>query len=136
MNEIQLSKALGLVSIVIGAAELFAGRRLTKALGLPVPAEFVKYVLGPREIINGFVAIAHPDEAGPIGVRIAGDALDLAILGNALLPRNKMRHLAALATIAVIGVTVLDMAAATALARRETRALSTARRTRVKQILA
>jgi hypothetical protein len=136
MNDIQMSKGLGLLSLAIGGAELFAGRRLTRALGLPVPSAFVKFVLGPREIVNGFVAMAHPDKAGPIGTRIAGDALDLAILGTALLPVNRKRNLAALATIAVVGVTILDMAAATALARRETKALATARRTRVKRILA
>jgi hypothetical protein len=80
--------------------------------------------------------MAHPDKAGPIGTRIAGDALDLAILGTALLPVNRNRNLAALATIAVLGVTILDMAAATALAQRESRALATARRTRVKRIMA
>ena len=136
MNDIQLSKMLGLTSIFIGASELFAARQLRNGLGLPVPINFVRWFLGPREIINGFVALAHPDNAGPIGLRVAGDALDLAILGNALLPRNRMRNMAALATIAVVGVTILDMAAATALARRETRAVATARRTRVKKLLA
>ena len=136
MNDIQMSKGLGLLSLAIGGAELFAGRRLKHALGLPIPSNFVKYVLGPREIINGFVAMAHPDKAGPVGTRILGDALDLAILGTALLPTNRRRNMAALATIAVVGVTILDLAAGAALARRETSALATARRTRVKRILA
>ena len=135
MNEIQLSKLLGLTSVFIGAAELFAARQLRNGLGLPVPTNFVRWFLGPREIINGLVALAHPDNAGPIGLRVAGDALDLAILGNALLPRNRMRHMAALATVAVVGVTIMDMAGATALARRNGRAMATARRTRVKRIL-
>ncbi len=136
MNDIEFSKLLGLTSVLIGAVEVFAARRLRDGLGLPVPVGFVRWFLGPREIINGFVAMTHPDNAGPIGTRVAGDALDLAILGNALLPGNRKRHAAALATIAVVGITVLDMAAATALARREGRAMVTARRTRVKRLLA
>lgn len=136
MNDIQFSKLLGLASIVIGGAELFAARQLRDGLGLPVPVNFVRWFLGPREIVNGFVALSHPDDAGPISVRVAGDALDLAILGNALLPRNRMRSMAAFATVAVIGITAMDLAVATALTRRRTRALDTARRTRVKRIIA
>ena len=92
--------------------------------------------MGPRESVNGFGALAHPDDTGPIATRIAGDALDLAILGNALLRGNRMRHMAALATIAVVGVTALDLAAGAALAQRNTKALNTARRTRVKRVIA
>ena len=135
MNEIQFSKLLGLTSLVIGGVEVFAARRLTRALGLPVPEGFVRFFLGPREIVNGFVALAHPDDTGPIATRVAGDALDLALLANALIRRNGNRQWAVLATAAVIGVTALDVAASAALARRNTKALATARRTRVKQIL-
>ena len=135
MNEIQLSKGLGLFSLALGAAELFYGRTIKRALGLPMPSSFVR-AFGAREMLAGFTAIAHPDNAGPIGMRIAGDALDLAVLGVALLPSNKRRNAAALATIAVVGVTVMDFAVATALAKREGQALKTARRTRIKRITA
>ena len=47
-----------------------------------------------------------------------------------------MRNMAALATIAVIGITIMDMAATTALAQGKAKALATARRTRIKQIAA
>ncbi len=135
MNEIQLSKGLGLFSLFLGTVQLVAGKQIKQALGLPMPTSFVQ-AFGARELLSGFVSLAHPDNKGPMGLRIAGDAADLAVLGVALLPSNRQRHLAALATAAVIGVTVLDFAAATALTRRETKALATARRTRVKRILA
>ncbi len=133
MNDIQLSKNLGLISLVLGTAELLYGRTIKRTLGLPMPSMFVR-AFGAREVLSGFVALAHPDNAGPIGLRIAGDALDLAVLGTALLPSNRQRKAAALATIAVIGITVMDLAVGSALARRQARALQTARRTRVKQI--
>ncbi len=135
MNEIQLSKGLGLFSLFLGTVELVAGKQIKQALGLPMPTSFVR-AFGARELLSGFVALAHPDNAGPAGLRIAGDAADLAVLGVALLPSNRQRHLAALATAAVIGITVLDFAAAAALTHRETKALATAKRTRVKRILA
>ena len=135
MNEIQLSKSLGLLSLLLGTAEVVAGRQIKRALGLPMPTSFVR-AFGARELLSGFVALAHPDNKGPMGLRLAGDAVDLAVLGVALLPSNRQRHLAALAAAAVIGVTVLDFAAAAALRQRESRALATARRTRVKKILA
>ena len=135
MNEIQLSKSLGLFSLALGAAELLYGRTIKRSLGLPMPTSFVR-AFGAREMLSGFVALAHPDNAGPMGLRIAGDAVDLAVLGTALLPSNSRRHAAAFATIAVIGVTVLDFAAAAALAKRESGAIRTARRIRVKRIAA
>ena len=135
MNDIQMSKTLGLVSLAIGTVQLFAGAQVKRALGLPMPTNFVR-AFGARELLSGFVALAHPDNKGPAGLRIAGDAVDLAVLGAALLPGNRKRGAAALATIAVLGVTIADLAVGTALARREQKARAPARRTRVKTILA
>ncbi len=133
MNDIQLSKALGLFSLVLGGFELFKGRAITRTLGLPMPAIAVR-AFGAREMLSGFVALAHPDNKGPMGLRTAGDAMDLAVLGVAMLPANRKRHNAALALMAMLSVTAIDIAATAALTRREHKALATARRTRVKRI--
>ena len=135
MNDIQMSKSLGLLSLALGTVQLLAGRQIKHALGLPMPTSVVQ-AFGARELLSGFVALAHPDNKGPMGLRLAGDAIDLAVLGAALLPGNRRRGAAALATIAVLGITVADCAVAAALRRREQQALATARRTRVKTILA
>ena len=131
-TDLQLAKLLGAVSLCLGTAQLFAGRAIRDRLGLPVPAAVVN-VTGLREIVSGFTVLAHPDEAGPVGVRVAGDALDLAVLGGALLAGNRRtRPAALLATAAVLGITALDVAATAALRRRQSRILATARRTRVR----
>lgn len=131
-QDIRLSKALGAFSLCLGALEVFGARRLTRMLGLPVPPAVIQ-AFGLREMASGFTVLAHPDDARPVVLRIAGDAMDLAVLGGALMaPGNLRRPATLLATAAVLGVTLLDLGAAGALRRRSTRALSTARRTRVR----
>ena len=133
--DIQLSKFLGGFSLCLGALELFYGGKIKRALGLPVPAAVIQ-AFGAREMMAGFTVLAHPDTVAPIALRIGGDAMDLAVLGAALMPGNRRREAAMLATIAVVGVTLMDFAAAAALRQRDSRGLATARRTRVKQIAA
>ena len=128
-NDIKLSKLLGSISLCLGAVELLAPQRINRKLGLGLPNWLIR-VFGAREVASGFVVLAHPDEAPPIGVRLAGDALDLAVLSKALLPGQKVTNGAIFATLAVLGVTALDLAAGVSLRRRNTAVLETARRTR------
>ena len=132
-RDLYLTKLLGSVSLCLGVTQLLAGKRIRNALGLPVPPILVM-ATGLREIASGFVVLAHPDETLPIGVRIAGDVIDLAVLGAALLPGNRRRPAALLATVAVAGITVLDLAAGGVMRQRQARVTETARRTRVKAI--
>lgn len=132
MNEIELSKSLGWFSLALGAVELVAGGRLSRALGLGQSDTLVR-AFGAREIAAGAMILAHPDAATPVWSRVAGDALDLAVLGSALRTADGRRKPAAVfATLAVVGVTVIDVVCACALAGRQERALLTAERTRVR----
>lgn len=124
---------MGMASLPIGAAELSYERTIKRRLGLPMPTSFMR-AFGTCELLAGFTALAHPDRAGPMGMRVAGDAFDLAVLGVALLPGNRRRWMVALAMIGVMAMTVPDLAAAAGQARREAPTLRTARRTRVKVI--
>ncbi len=133
MNDIQLAKLLGLLSLGVGALELAAGRRLAAKLGLRSP-EMV-HAFGAREVATGMAVLMHPDAPVPVWGRVAGDAIDLAVLAAALGSRNRRRHNVAWATILVLGVTALDIGCAVALTRRAQRAHSTARRTRVQRKL-
>ncbi len=106
-----------------------AAPAINRKLGLGLP-DWIVRLFGAREVVSGFVVLAHPDEAPPIGIRLAGDALDLAVLSKALLPGRKVTNGAMLASIAVLGVTALDLAAGVSLRRRRAAALETAQRTR------
>ena len=130
-NDLKLSKLLGSVSLCLGAAEIVAGGRIARALRLGVPGWVVR-LFGVREVASGFAVLAHPDEAAPVGLRLAGDALDLAVLGRALLPGTRTTRAAQVAAAAVLGVTALDLAAGVSLRRRRMRVLETARRTRIR----
>lgn len=130
MNDIQLAKFLGFFSLGLGAAELIAPRRLIRLLGRPRSPALIR-AFGAREIAAGIAVLTYPDNPAPLWARVGGDALDLATLGWALQPGNRRRDGAAVATAAVVAVTVLDVLCAVALTRRQVRAVRTAQRTRV-----
>jgi hypothetical protein len=133
MNDIQLARLLGLVSLKLGVVELFCGRWLSRQLGIDKP-ELVD-AFGAREVANGLAVMAHPDKALPLWGRVAGDVMDLALLSTALGSGNRRRQNAAWAMLGVIGVTVLDVAVATMLTRRQQKARATAYRTRLNKPL-
>ena len=132
MNDVQTAKFLGWFSVGLGAAELIFGRSLNRTLGLGQSPGLVR-AFGAREVAAGAMVLMYPDAAAPVWLRVAGDALDLAVLARALTTRNRRREATVLTTLAVLGVTALDVMTAAALSRRHSRALATARRTRVQR---
>ncbi len=133
MNDIQMARILGLLSLGLGAAELGFGRRASRELGIGKPGLVEGF--GAREIATGLAVLGYPDRAWPIWGRVAGDVADLALLASALGSGNRRRHNAAWAAIGVLGVTLVDIAVAVALTRRDRKALSTASRTHVRRKL-
>jgi hypothetical protein len=85
----KLSTGLGWFSIALGAAELLAPRRITRALDAEGREGVVK-AFGAREIAAGLAILQAPAHAERVGTRVAGDALDLAAL--ALAARNAPRN--------------------------------------------
>ena len=135
MNDIQVAKALGWFSLALGVTEVVAGGTLARVLGLGRRRAGLLRAFGAREVAAGAMILANPNSSAGVWSRVAGDALDLAVLGTALLPGNPRRGAALVATLAVAGVTVADILCAQALTHRESRALATARRTRVGRAL-
>ncbi len=134
MNDIQTAKFLGLFSLALGMAEVAFPRQIARALNLQQSPELVR-AFGARELMAGGAVLAYPDNALPVWTRVAGDALDLAVLLGTLRNRE-MTGAARLATLAVLGITALDVATALALMARHKKALATGRRTRVRKQLA
>lgn len=116
----RLAIALGWFSVALGAAELFAPRQVGGLIGLP-PSERTTATLrayGAREIGTGLAILAQPGNATWLWSRVGGDALDIASLGAAAGQEGIDRARLCLATVAVAGVTALDVLAAVGLRGR------------------
>jgi hypothetical protein len=129
MNDIQLSKFLGWFSLGLGTLELLASRRIAAKLGVGSPG--LVQAFGVREIAAGFMVLNKPDTATPVWGRVAGDAMDAAVLATGLGSGNPQRGGAKAALLFVLAATALDVVVAAALSRREQQALVTAHRTRI-----
>lgn len=117
MNTTQLSRGLGWFSIGLGVAELLAPRHVAELIGVEDNHDTLIRGLGAREIAAGVSLLAQPQETGWLWSRVAGDVMDLSLLGVALAsPRNHRRRLMG-ATAAFAAVTAVDVMA-TALALR------------------
>jgi hypothetical protein len=103
----RMAKALGWFSIGLGAVELFAPHRITRALGMRGSEGLVR-AYGAREIAAGMMTLSVEKPVG-LMCRVAGDALDIATLMMAYKRRNRQRDNVATALGAVIGITLLDI---------------------------
>jgi uncharacterized membrane protein len=106
-----LARALGLFSIGLGAAELLAPRRVSKWAGADERSVLVR-ALGMREIASGVGILMGRRRRSWVWSRVAGDLMDLALLGAALNDRKAERNRLAASLAAVAGVTALDYVAA------------------------
>ncbi len=116
------AKALGLFSVALGLSEVAAPEHVARLIGIKdrPTTRWTLRLLGVREILSGLGILGQGGTtAGPLWARVAGDAVDLALLGRGLTdsPREPGRLLAA--TAAVAGVTALDFYSASALSRHE-----------------
>ena len=113
-----LALGLGVFSILLGAAELFAARPMARALGMRGRENLLR-VYGLREIGVGVGLLGARRRAPWLWARVAGDGLDLATLA-ACAPGNRRTGNLAVAAGAVAGVTALDVMAAAALSSPDT----------------
>lgn len=113
-----LARGLGWLSLALGAKELLAPRRVALAVGV-VPRPTLTRLLGLREIASGVAILASRDPTIPLWSRVAGDAMDLALLGLAGRTRSTDGRRLSFALAAVAGVSALDaLGAVAATARR------------------
>jgi uncharacterized membrane protein len=113
------SKFLGWFSVGLGALELIAPSAVARAIGLePTPTwNGLLRFFGVREIATGAGILANPRSKEWVGMRIGGDALDLATLGVALTQSQRPSRTLA-ATAFVLGAAVLDLVGTERLAER------------------
>jgi len=106
----KLARALGWFSVGLGLTEILAPRALGRAIGLQPQHTSLLPVLGMREVVSGLGILAQGGSTNTwVKSRVAGDALDLGLLGAAFSARGTDRTRLAVATAAVVGVTALDV---------------------------
>jgi len=115
----RLARALGWFSIGLGLAEVVAPQSVARLVGLE-PDDTSRRLLrgmGMREIASGIGILSQRKPTPWVWSRVAGDALDLALLGSAMRAENAQRGRVVAATAAVLGLTALDVYCGTQLHR-------------------
>lgn len=103
------SKALGWFSVGLGLAEVAAPGQVARLIGVE-DRRLLLRSLGVREIVSGVGLLTQRRPTGWMWSRVAGDVMDLALLGAAFrAPRGGQRHRVAWAAAAVAGVTLADL---------------------------
>ena len=115
-----LADFLGLFSIGLGLAQITAPGGMARLVGIENDDRnrTLMRTMGLREITSGLGILSKQQPAGWVWARVAGDALDLALLGRAMSDEDNDRGRTVAATLAVLGVTVLDIMCAKQLSKQ------------------
>jgi len=110
-SDVQAARALGWASVAIGLTEILFPRWLSRLIGIEDRAGLFR-ALGVRELVSGMTILTEdrPSTQLAAGVwsRVAGDAMDLALLGVAAKKTVRPGGLT-FATAMVLGITALDV---------------------------
>lgn len=112
----RLARGLGWFSLALGATALAAPGALANAIGIGRHGALLR-AIGLRELVSGVGILSQRRPTGWVRARVAGDAMDLTLLGVALRSSNPHRARAIAATAAVAGVMALDVLASRQLGR-------------------
>jgi uncharacterized membrane protein len=115
-----LAVFLGWFSIGLGTAQATAPGAMCRMIGArgEGTSRTIMRLIGVREIAQGVGILTRPRPTGWLWSRVAGDALDLSLLGVTALKNRKYRERTALAIANVLAVTVPDILESTHLSRR------------------
>lgn len=113
-----VTQALGWFSIALGAAELFAPSAVARLIGIDEDEHrALLRAYGIRELAAGVAIVSRPKPTYWMWNRVLGDMVDLGSLARAMRnPENDRLRLAG-ATLAVLGVTALDVVCSVQLTR-------------------
>jgi uncharacterized membrane protein len=119
VNEQRLARGLGWFSIGLGLSELLFPKQLGRAIGVGEHTTLLR-LLGLRELGSGVALLAEQRPSSNwLRTRVAGDAMDLTLLGLALTSPRSQKGKLLMAGVAVAGVTALDMLSVQQRSRRE-----------------
>lgn len=113
-----LARMLGWVSLGLGIAGLMMPRRLARSAGMAQGERWLR-AIGTRELISGAGILMRPHKPGWLWSRVAGDAMDLVLIGlaarrHATQPRAQSRapdtsRRFGMLSAALAGISVLDL---------------------------
>lgn len=116
-----LSDFLGFFSIGLGLAQVAMPGVMSRVVGIDHEDgrnRNMMRLMGAREISHGLAILTQKQPEKAVWSRVAGDVLDLALLGKALTNRDNARARTLFATANVLAVTALDVLAATSLTKQ------------------
>ena len=101
-----LARFLGWFSVGLGVAQVTAPRAMSRLVGAGSGdvAAGVMRALGLRELTQGIGILTRPRPTGWLWSRVAGDALDLSLLGLAAARHRRSRTFVAIANVAAVAV--------------------------------
>lgn len=104
------ARSLGWASLALGLLELAAPRGVEQLLGLDHDArqERILQTLGLRELLHGVDLLSHADPTPGVWARVAGDALDGALLAVAATRTRQPARFAAVSAL-VMGIVARDV---------------------------
>ncbi|MGE5926130.1 MAG: SRPBCC family protein [Gemmatimonadota bacterium] len=111
-----LARALGIFSLGLGVTQLVAPRALGRMIGVGEHPALMRG-LGMREITSGVGILSNDRPAEWLWSRVAGDVMDLALLGRALDDEEGDRGRILGAAAAVAGALLIDAYAAQRMSR-------------------
>ena len=111
-----LARALGWFSIGLGVVQLVAPRRMSRMIGV-APRPVLMRLLGAREIASGMGILKGRQPGHYLWSRVAGDGMDMALLGRALLSDRSNRLRVAGTAAVAFGIGLLDTLASQQVSR-------------------
>ncbi len=115
----KLAKGLGYFSIGLGLMELLMPAQVGEMIGVSNRYRAFLPVLGLREIAHGIAILNQQKPTESVWSRVGGDAIDLAYLGAAFMGEENNKNRLTGATLAVLGVTALDVMCAQQLSSQD-----------------
>jgi uncharacterized membrane protein len=107
----KVANGLGWFSIGLGVAELVAPDTMARLVGVKPTSKSrtLLRIAGARELTHGLGILSNNQPKGWVWSRVAGDMMDLSMLGSAMNKDDTDRSRLNVATVAVLGVTALDI---------------------------
>src|SRR3954466_16122873 len=122
-----LANGLAWFSLALGVSEMVMPDRVADLAGLPRSSAPTLRLLGAREIGHGISILAAPGRTTPVWSRVAGDAIDLAVMLSAYGSEDSDQGRLSMAIGAVSAVTALDVFCASRLNERGDRPTQSSR---------